>query len=266
MIAFHLCLARGLLENAGTIVGQRSLQWDLSMLQPGLCLRIGPTSDSSSILEFVMDPSLDRGDRYLTEEPSTGAYLSTLSVINQNRFFFIINNFNRFAARILARQFVVPFLLGLKFNLVTILPLLFAGIILLLKKAMFLGKFALFITGLLGFGGLLTFGQFGGVNHHPHRPFGGGGGGLGTFGGFGQQDSFGGAGGGYYKSAEQINANFATTEKDPLYSDTFYDYEKKLLQNKSDKLFDKEPKLTSTPKTEPTARTKSYRSFVWEAA
>lgn len=135
---------------------------------------------------------------------------------------------------------------------------------------MFLGKFALFITGLLGFGGLLTFGQFGGVNynHQPHRPFGGGGGGggLGTFGGFGQHDSFGGGGGGYYKSAEQINANFAITEKDPLYSDKFYDYEKKLLQNKSDKLFDKEPKLTSKPTSEPAARTKSYRSFVWEAA
>lgn len=69
---FRLCLARGLLENAGTIFGQRSLQWDLSMLQPGLCLRIGPTSDSNSVLEFVMDPSLDRGDRYLAAEPSTG--------------------------------------------------------------------------------------------------------------------------------------------------------------------------------------------------
>lgn len=173
-------------------------------------------------------------------------------------------------ARILTRQFIVPFLLGLKFNLVTILPLLFAGIILLLKKALFLGKFALFITGLLGFGGLLTFGQFGGVNygHHPHRPFGGhgaggGGGGLGTFGGFGQHDSIS---GGYYKSVEQ-NAHLASTERDPLYADTFYDFEKKLLQNKSDKLFDKEPKVPSTPiTTESSARTKSYRSFVWEAA
>lgn len=74
---FRLCLARGLLENAGTIVGQRSLQWDLSMLQPGLCLRVGPTSDSNSLLEFVIDPNLDRGDRYLSEEPSTGDYLFT---------------------------------------------------------------------------------------------------------------------------------------------------------------------------------------------
>lgn len=133
---------------------------------------------------------------------------------------------------------------------------------------MFLGKFALFISGLLGFGGLLTLGQFGGVNynHHPHRPFGGhgAGGGLGTFGGFGQHDSIS---GGYYKSVEENNPFSATTETDPLYADTFYDYEKKLLQNKSDKLFDKEPKMPTTPLiAETTARTKSFRSFAWEAA
>lgn len=61
-----------MLENAGAIVGQRSLQWDLGMLQPGLCLRVGPTPESSSMLEFVMDPNQDRGDRYVNEDPSTG--------------------------------------------------------------------------------------------------------------------------------------------------------------------------------------------------
>lgn len=65
---------RGLLENAGTMVGQRSLQWDLGMIEPGLCLRVGPTSDANSVLEFVMDPTQDRGDRYSTEEPSTGNF------------------------------------------------------------------------------------------------------------------------------------------------------------------------------------------------
>lgn len=61
-----------MLENAGAIVGQRSLQWDLGGLQPGLCLRIGPSVESSSMIEFVMDPRHDRGDRYIQEEPSTG--------------------------------------------------------------------------------------------------------------------------------------------------------------------------------------------------
>lgn len=65
---------RGLLENAGTIVGQRSLQWDLAMIEPGLCLRVGPTSDANSVLEFVMDPTQDRGDRYSVDEPSTGNF------------------------------------------------------------------------------------------------------------------------------------------------------------------------------------------------
>lgn len=71
-----------MLENAGTIVGQRSLQWDMSGVHPGLCLRVGPYSDSNSVLEFVIDPNIDRGsegDRYLVEEPSTGT--STLCVI-----------------------------------------------------------------------------------------------------------------------------------------------------------------------------------------
>lgn len=63
-----------MLENAGTLVGQRSLQWELGGIHPGLCMRIGPYSDSNSVLEFVVDPNIDRGmgDRYLAEEPSTG--------------------------------------------------------------------------------------------------------------------------------------------------------------------------------------------------
>lgn len=62
------------MENAGTMVGQRSLQWELSMIEPGLMLRVGPTSDANSMLEFVMDPDQDRGDRYSVEDPSTGNF------------------------------------------------------------------------------------------------------------------------------------------------------------------------------------------------
>lgn len=61
------------------MVGQRSLQWDLSMIEPGLCLRVGPTSDANSVLEFVMDPTQDRGDRYSNDEPSTGNFRFQLS-------------------------------------------------------------------------------------------------------------------------------------------------------------------------------------------
>lgn len=168
---------------------------------------------------------------------------------------------------------MLPFLLGIKFNLMTILPLLFAGIILLLKKAVFLGKFAMFITGLLGFGNLLSIGQFSGVNNYqqPYRPFGFGGGnnhhhGGGGFGSL--SDSYGSGGalsGGYYKSAGTPVAfnEFVTTEKDPQFADQFYNYEKKTLQMKSDKTFEKEPKL---PTAEQSGRSNTYRNFVWQSS
>lgn len=147
---------------------------------------------------------------------------------------------------------------------------------LLLKKAMFLGKFAMFITGLLGFGNLLSlggqfggFGGLGGIGVQPNRPFGGGfgGGGLGSFGNHHHQGGFNdGLGGGYYKHSggNPVTFNeFSLSEKDPQYADQFYNYEKKLLQTKSDKLFEKDPK---TATSEQPGRANSQRSFVWQAS
>lgn len=181
--------------------------------------------------------------------------------------FFSIND----AARILARQFMLPMLLGLKFNVMTILPLLFAGIILLLKKALFLGKFAIFVTGMLGFSNLFSsVGQFGGVNsiyQAPYRPY------SHQYGGIG--DSFvgdggigGGLTGGYYKSASPSAPiqfqEFATTEKELQYADQFYNFEKKLLQNKAtEKLFEKDQKLQTN---EQSGQANSYRNFVWQSS
>lgn len=55
------------------------MQWDLSMIYPGLCLRVGPSSDSNSVLEFMMDPNTDRGDnRYMQEDTSTGNIYLTI--------------------------------------------------------------------------------------------------------------------------------------------------------------------------------------------
>lgn len=154
----------------------------------------------------------------------------------------------------------------------TILPLLFAGIILILKKAVFLGKFALFITGLLGFGNLFSVGQFGGVNSFyptPFRPFGNHHGPLGDsiLGGVGGVGGGGGGlSGGYYKSASPSAPitfhDFATTEKELQYADQFYNFEKKMLLNKStEKSLDKESKAQTT---EPTGRAITYRNFVWQ--
>lgn len=183
-----------------------------------------------------------------------------------------MTNDTEHAARILTRQFVVPFLLGIKFNLMTILPLLFAGIILLLKKALYLGKFAMFITGLLGVENLFSFGQFGqfgGVNSffnqppilnrpfvgNPHGPYG---------------DQFGGTHGltgGYYKSSNLNEPTalheFPTTDKDLQFADQFYNFEKKMLKNKVDKNHDKEVKTTLTGQN---GRSNTYRNFVWQSS
>uniref|UniRef100_A0A903WPS5 Uncharacterized protein n=1 Tax=Anopheles darlingi TaxID=43151 RepID=A0A903WPS5_ANODA len=83
--------------------------------------------------------------------------------------------------RILTKSFVVPFLLGLKFNLATLLPLVFGGLILLSKKALILGKIALFLSGMFGYGSFFApslVGGFGGAG------YGGGGFGGGFTGGY----------------------------------------------------------------------------------
>lgn len=151
----------------------------------------------------------------------------------------------------------------------TILPLLFAGIILLLKKAVFLGKFAMFVTGILGFGNLLSIGQFGGINNYlPHRPGGFGGGGGGSHhhqhGSFDTAFGSGGLSGGYYKaSGVPVTFNeFVNTENDPQYADQFYNFEKKFLQNKSEKIFEKDQKL---PIVEESGRANTHRNFVWQS-
>uniref|UniRef100_A0A9I3FH58 Protein osiris 10 n=1 Tax=Anopheles epiroticus TaxID=199890 RepID=A0A9I3FH58_9DIPT len=146
---------RGILENAGAVMAQRQLLWDMGIIYPGLKLKLGPTIGAAGLLEFVLDPAVQNDERSLFEEKST--------------------------ARILTKSFVVPFLLGLKFNLATLLPLVFGGLILLSKKALILGKIALFLSGLFGYGSFLTPSLYGGG----FGGYGGGFAGHGSVGGFG---------------------------------------------------------------------------------
>ncbi|XP_058115847.1 uncharacterized protein LOC131287152 [Anopheles ziemanni] len=141
-------------------MAQRQMLWDMGIIYPGLKLKLGPTLGAPGVLEFVLDPAVAQNDeRSLFEEKST--------------------------ARILTKSFVVPFLLGLKFNLATLLPLVFGGLILLSKKALILGKIALFLSGMFGYGSLLTpaiaggFGGFGGYGGFGHGFAGHGAGGYG---------------------------------------------------------------------------------------
>ncbi|KAL7729433.1 hypothetical protein ACLKA6_008995 [Drosophila palustris] len=138
---------RGILENAGAVMGQRSLEWHMDAIYPGLMFKIGPTADANSVAEFVLDSGALDNRQFGYDDGSTG--------------------------RLLAKQYLLPFLLGLKFNLVALVPLLFAGICLLLKKSLFLAKLAIYVSSFLGFGGVL--GSLGGL----------GGGGFGGFGGLG---------------------------------------------------------------------------------
>lgn len=199
----------------------------------------------------------------------------------------------------MAKQFVVPFLLGLKFNLITILPLFFGLIILLCKKAAFLGKLALFVTGLLGYGSAFSLGGLGGL-------FGGGYGGgySGGYGGFGgggwpvggpvrppflndvnvnvQADTAG----GYYKgygdeyrrhtdrqekklsafvtsptaTATVPSSSAAQPASAGLLTDHFYDYEQKVLQQ--DRHAPIDFGLMAADAETPDA-SKAYRTFAW---
>lgn len=138
---------------------------------------------------------------------------------------------------------------------------------------MFLGKFAVFVTGLLGVGGLSSgIGQFSGINNYqPQRPFQFGqhhyhqqqqpSNGFGTFGD--------GISNGYYKSdlktIDSIQFSDAATaatanEKEPPshYADQFYNYENKATISKPENNEPKNPGNRS-------ARANSYRNFVWQS-
>lgn len=54
------------------------------------------------------------------------------------------------------RHLLLPFLLGFKFNLASLIPLLFGVLLLVTKKALLLTKVALFVSGLLGWNSLFS--------------------------------------------------------------------------------------------------------------
>ncbi|XP_013100079.2 uncharacterized protein LOC106082234 [Stomoxys calcitrans] len=138
---------RGILENAGAVFSQRSLEWHMDSLYPGLMFKIGPSADANSVAQFMLDPTIDERN-FNYEEPST--------------------------ARILTKQYLLPFLLGLKFNLVALVPLLFAIICLLLKKSLFIAKLVVYVSSILGIGGvagsLASVGNWGSLFGVPPLP------------------------------------------------------------------------------------------------
>lgn len=179
------------------------------------------------------------------------------------------------SARILTKQFVLPFLLGIKFNMATLLPLVIGGMILLSKKALFLGKIALFLSSIFGFGSIFSLGSLfggGGGGHgfgYDQRPYGGGGGsGYGGGGGYHQtpyennnnnnnnHNDNSHLSSGYYKIHEQVQE---VTEKQPIH-DPFYDYERKvLLRDRGAKLYERDLNEENLAENN-----NGYRNFAWK--
>ncbi|KAG5671897.1 hypothetical protein PVAND_002066 [Polypedilum vanderplanki] len=230
---------RALLENAGLAVSSRSVQWDMSRLYPGLQLRIGP-GVNGGLLEFIVDPSTVYDERsHLLHEEST--------------------------ARIMTRKFVLPFLLGLKFNLATLLPLILGLIILISKKAAFLSKLALFITGLFGLSGIYSLG--GGFKEHGYGNYG--------FGGiypaaYYPPPVFADTGAIHHHSSS--HAQFASpykilesnTPPNEQLEDNFYEFEKQqLLKDRSARLYERE---IDRADIKPKYQQSNQRNFVWQTA
>lgn len=60
------------------------------------------------------------------------------------------------SGRQLTRHVLLPFLLGFKFNLASLIPLMFGFLLIVTKKALLLTKVALFLSGLLGWNTLFS--------------------------------------------------------------------------------------------------------------
>jgi hypothetical protein len=154
----------------------------------------------------------------------------------------------------MTRKFVLPLLLGLKFNLATLLPIILGAIILISKKAALLSKFALFISTFFGIGGLATLGGLGGGG------FGNAGGGYGygspTYGYYKDPDVH--HHGGSYKVLEN---NTPRTQEETIV-DHFYDYDRKhLLKDRSSRLYERE--IDNTQEKHMKYKPTNQRNFVW---
>lgn len=162
-----------------------------------------------------------------------------------------------FSGRAITKSFLLPFLLGFKFNLSLVLPILIGLLIIVGKKIVFISKLVLLLSGVFGWG--VPFASHGlgyGQNHHyGHKPL--------------FQDGF------YRKEFNDRDSGRATynievTER-PYEFDRFYDFEKK--QNRFDlfstyedefKPRNEERPIETNFQTGKTSSTK--RQFAWRTA
>lgn len=135
---------------------------------------------------------------------------------------------------------MLPFLLGLKFNIAALLPIIIGIIILISKKVAFLSKLALFIINIFGAGGLIAATGFGPVHGGiGHGGIGHGGygfpghGGLGAhYSGFKDHDPI------VFRTEKSLQKLEETTTHP---QDHFYEYDKKqqLLRDRTSRLYER---------------------------
>ncbi|XP_071633484.1 uncharacterized protein Osi10b [Temnothorax longispinosus] len=112
---------------ATRLMERRNIKWNLDNIYPGLQMRIGPMLNGNGILEFVLN---ERAASYGDRQIGTG--------------------------RQLTRHILLPFLLGFKFNMASLIPLMFGFLLIVTKKALLLTKMALFLISLLGWNTLFS--------------------------------------------------------------------------------------------------------------
>ncbi|XP_074031313.1 osiris 10a isoform X2 [Leptinotarsa decemlineata] len=118
-----------LVDSFSYVFSKRNTRWDMGFLYPGLAIRISPSVHQGGTLEFTLDSHRESLNVHSLKEAGTG--------------------------RLLARQFLLPFLLGFKFNVASLIPILFGILALIAKKALIISKIALIVTSALALGSLL---------------------------------------------------------------------------------------------------------------
>ncbi|VVC33492.1 Protein of unknown function DUF1676 [Cinara cedri] len=130
------------IEAASSLLSRRTFIWDLSILYPGLQMRIGPTYNGKGLIDFNVDR------RHTFNERS----------LNYGHMIFK----RSFLANVLATQITIA----------SVIPIVFTAIYFLTKNAFLLSKVALVITSVVGYGSLF-------LQHsskpiiNSHHPFGG---------------------------------------------------------------------------------------------
>ncbi|XP_060879344.1 uncharacterized protein LOC132951584 [Metopolophium dirhodum] len=141
------------IEAASSLLSRRTFCWDMSLLYPGLQMRIGPTYTGRGIIDFIVDPRRKFDDRSL-------GY-----------------------GHMIFKRSLLPNVLATQISIASVIPIIFAAIYFLTKKAFILSKIALVVTSVVGYGSLFL--------HHSSKPFAGH-----SFGGFQPfdgQNQFGGS-------------------------------------------------------------------------